>query len=420
MAKVSYKYVISSNILGNMFEWYDYTLFGTLAVIIAPIFFPHKNAVTSLLLTFTAFALGFITRPLGGVVYGYFGDRYGRRKSLLASIIFMAIPSALLGLLPSYHSIGIVSSLLVVILRLLQGMASGGEFIGSSIFLMETGPQHRRGLFGSFAMIGVLMGILLGTMIVSIFSAILSKAAFAAWGWRIPFLFGSLIGLIVWVLRSRISEPELFKKAQKVMKAGFSLFGEAYRYKKAIIKGFIIFVFSSVAFYLLLVYTTTYFNQIIGMSLAKSTLINSYMIVITLIFTPLAALLSDYIGRKKVLIFALAAFIILAYPINVYLLKHATTAFIYSEHTLLCILFAMYLGAEFPLIAELMPTRIRYLGCGIATNTAVLISGITPLTNTWLIEKIHILHAPAYLLILSAAISLLGVLSVPETYRAKI
>lgn len=249
LAKLLLNKRLLSNTLGNVLEWYDFTLYGTLAPIIANLFFPSKNALVSLIMTFGAFAAGFLMRPLGGIIYGHIGDRFGRKRALIASIILMTIPTVFLGILPTYAFVGILAPLLVTLTRLLQGIAVGGEFTGTMSFLVETAPDNRRGLAGSFALVGVLAGILLGAVVVTVISIVLPQGYLNQWGWRIPFLLGGVLGFAVWLLRRNLSETPFFEKIKRDTLVEAAPIEKCFTlYKKKLLQGFGITILNAFAF----------------------------------------------------------------------------------------------------------------------------------------------------------------------------
>lgn len=410
---------VLSNTLGNILEWYDFTLYGILAVLIAKVFFPTEDPTAGLLLTFTIFAVGFLMRPIGGIIYGHIGDRYGRKKALVSSIILMTLATVALGLLPSYQTLGITASILMALVRMFQGIAVGGEFTGTMSFLVETAPSDRRGLFGSFALVGVLAGILLGTGVISIVSFIMPMESFSSWGWRLPFLFSAVIGIVVLVLRTHIKEPEIFIKTEAKLKHNQIPIIDALEHsKKPIFQGFVITIFNSFAFYILMIYVVTYFNRVLKMDITAATTMNLYMVTLTLIFVPVFGIASDYFGRKALMGISALMFIILGYPMDLYFLSNAHAFGLYLGQSLICILLAMYLGPMATLLAELMPTKVRYTGVSIAYNTALaLFGGTTPLINTYMITQLNIITAPGVLLTVSAIISLIGLLTIKDRYR---
>jgi len=206
--------VAAAGVVGNVLEWYDFALYGYLATIFAGQFFPSEDPLTSLIGAYAVFAIGFLARPLGGVIYGHIGDRFGRRRLLTLSVVLMGVPTFLLGLLPTYASVGILAPILLVALRFIQGISTGGEFVGSIVFLVEHAPQKRRAFFGSLANLGALIGGLLGAGVAWLMTALLPSAELYDWGWRLPFLSGIIVaGAGLWI-RLGVDESPLFREMQ--------------------------------------------------------------------------------------------------------------------------------------------------------------------------------------------------------------
>ncbi|MBA2409968.1 MAG: MFS transporter [Gammaproteobacteria bacterium] len=199
-----------AGVVGNVLEWYDFALYGYLVPVISKLFFPSDNTITSLLATFGIFAIGFLMRPLGAVLFGHIGDRFGRRQALYLSIMLMAAPTFLLGCLPTYASIGVMAAVLLTLLRLVQGLSVGGEFTTSVTYVVETSPTERRGLSGSWANIGSIGGSLLGVGVAATLTTVLPQSSVEAWGWRIPFLLGGVLGIFALWLRRNLPESALF------------------------------------------------------------------------------------------------------------------------------------------------------------------------------------------------------------------
>src|SRR5262247_1637376 len=198
--------MVAAGMIGNVLEWYDFAIYGYFATAIGHHFFPHEDAVAQLLSAFGVFALGYLMRPIGGVVVGHIGDRFGRRAALTFSVAAMAIPTFLIGLLPGYATIGILAPVALTLLRMVQGLSVGGEYTSSMVFLVEHAPEGRRGLMGALISCGAAGGILLGSAVGAAFAASMSNAALEAWGWRIPFLLGLAVGIAGYILRRYVLE----------------------------------------------------------------------------------------------------------------------------------------------------------------------------------------------------------------------
>src|SRR5215475_1370744 len=204
--------MIAAGMIGNVLEWYDFAIYGYFATAIGRHFFPHEDAVAQLLSAFGVFALGYLMRPIGGVVVGHIGDRFGRRAALTFSVAAMAIPTFLIGLLPGYATFGLLAPIALTLLRMVQGLSVGGEYTSSMVFLIEHAPHGRRGLMGALISSGAGGGTLLGSAVGAAFAATVSTAALDAWGWRIPFLLGLVVGIAGYLLRRYVLEAEVAEK----------------------------------------------------------------------------------------------------------------------------------------------------------------------------------------------------------------
>src|SRR5579875_594097 len=291
--------------IGNLLEWYDFGLFGFFAPVIAQQMMPPGDRLATLLETFGVFAAGFLMRPLGGVIFGYVGDRWGRKRALELSVLLMAVATTLIGLLPSHSSIGLAAPLLLTLMRLLQGLSVGGEYVGSMSFLSEHAAPTRRAFFGSWSSFSVVLGSLFGSGTAALLNGLLSEAQLLAWGWRMPFLGGILIGAVGLWLRLGIQESPSFLHIQKTGNLAANPITEAVRKNLgpiAITLGLAGIL--SIGFYLPFVWLPTWLSQINQPPLDKDQALtaNTIALAALLTLTPLAALLSDRFGRRPMIL----------------------------------------------------------------------------------------------------------------------
>jgi MHS family proline/betaine transporter-like MFS transporter len=384
--------------VGNVIEWYDFALFGYFASIIAPQFFPSDNPTTSLLSTWGVFASGFLMRPLGAAVFGRIGDRIGRRRVLYLSAILMSLPTFSLGILPTYAYMGVLAPILFVLIRLLQGFSVGGEFTGSVTYMVESASQDRRGLAGSWANVGSMTGILVGSGAVSLVTSFLSEQSANAWGWRVPFLFGGLLGAFSLLMVRRLHEIHIKKRDEK--HAARSPLKEALtRDIRRSIKAVLFVSGYGVVFYIPLVYLPTYMNKYTGMALDTAMQINTLATIVLVFFIPLAALASDRIVRRKTIL--VAGFLLLAalsYPLFI-LLQHNRIFLAGLAQILFGVFIAIPLGTAPAMLVELFPTDDRLTGYSLSYNIgAGVVGGTTPLMATWLISTTGNPFAPCFYL----------------------
>jgi MFS transporter, MHS family, proline/betaine transporter len=408
---------VAAGAIGNVLEWYDFGLFGFFAPVISQLFFPSHDELASLVGTYGVYATGFLMRPLGGVVFGYIGDRMGRKRALELSVLLMAVPTTLMALLPTYAQAGVGASLLLTLFRLLQGLSVGGEYIGSMSFLSEHAPPGRRAFLGSFSSSSVILGSLLGSGVAALLTGLLTEADLLAWGWRLPFLGGIVIGLVGLWLRSGVDESPSFLEAR--LKGGLAdnPIKSAMRQNLgpiAVTLG--LTGISAVGFYLPFVWLPTWLARINQPPLDQSKALTASTIALMalLILTPLTALLADRVGKKPMFLASAIGYAVLTYPLFL-LLKTGT----YSAAVLAGLVFAacnsLYSGCMAATMVELFPTRTRYSGVAIGYNTGqAILGGTAPLIATGLIELSGNKLLPAVYLIICSVMAGIASLFITE------
>jgi MHS family proline/betaine transporter-like MFS transporter len=408
--------LVAAGIVGNILEWYDFAIYGYFAQVIGEHFFPSDNPATSVIAAFGAFAAGFLMRPLGGVVFGHIADRMGRKAALTASVLAMAIPTFLFGVLPDYAQIGIAAPILVFLLRMVQGLSVGGEFTTSMVFLVEAAPPGRRGWAGSWSAFGASAGTLLGSVVGALVSALFPAAALHSWAWRLPFLAGLAVGLGGLYLRRHVSEMPAEPAVEE--HAHWPIV-EAFRTEwRAIAQVIGYNLILAVNFYMAFVYVVTYLKEIVGVSSSEALDINSFNMVILLLVIPLAAALSDRVGRKPLLLVACLGFLVLAWPLF-WMMHHPKFEMILLGQMGFAVLAALYGGALPAAMVETFPARVRCTAISVGYNLSVgLLGGTTPLVAAYLIERSHNDLSPAFYIMAAAALSLGVVLRLRETAHA--
>lgn len=409
-------------VIGNILEWYDFAVFGYFAPIIGAQFFPSEDKLASIISAFGVFAAGYMMRPLGGIIFGHIGDRLGRKKALQLSVAMMALPTVLLGFLPTYAQVGVIASMLLVLLRLIQGASVGGELIASISFITEIAPPKRRGFFGSWTLFSAIAGVMLGSLVATILHRVMSDGSLHDWGWRIPFLLGLVVaGYGVWMRRGLAESPD-FEQQKASGNIGSNPILEAVK----TMPGKIFHVMALVmvmggGFYMLFVWWPTYLTKIIPTPVPHALMVNTLSMLVLMVMIPLMGLVSDLWGRRNVLLLSTGGLALLAYPL-----------FAFSNHgtfggALLCqVIFAVLLsgvqGAMSVTMVEMFPTRTRFSGIAIGYNISLaLFGGTAPLVCTWLIDKLdHNVLAPAYYLIAMALISFAAALFVHNTPKTEL
>ncbi|MGD9762232.1 MAG: MFS transporter [Candidatus Binatia bacterium] len=403
--------VILAGVAGNVMEWYDFAVYGYFASIIGAQFFPSHDATASLLAAFGVFAAGFLMRPLGALVFGHIGDRMGRRAALLMSVLAMAVPTFLIGLLPDYERIGVAASAALVALRLVQGLSVGGEYTTSIIFLVESAPPERRGFLGSWSAFGAVAGILCGSAVAAFFTALMPAAELHAWGWRLPFLIGLAVGLAGLYVRGRV--PEQTGQAHAASRPPIV---DAFRTQlSGMLRVIGLNAGPAVAFYLLFVYLVTYLTQIVHVNAPLALEINTFNMVVLLAVLVSAGVLSDRVGRRPLLVGGALGLVVLGWPLFS-LLHSGEPRLILLAQLCFAVLVGAFVGALPAAMVELFPRRVRCSAVSVAYNVSVgLIGGTTPIIATYLVERTGNEYAPALYLIGMMLITLAVAWRLPET-----
>jgi MFS transporter, MHS family, proline/betaine transporter len=411
----SYLRAIAAGTIGNVLEWYDFGVYGYLVPTLSVLFFPNDNPLASLLVTFAVFGVGFVMRPIGSIVFGVYGDRHGRRKALSAVVFLMAISTFAIGLLPTYAQVGVAAPILMVAIRLLQGLSAGGEWGGSTAYMVEFAPSERRGFIGSWQQVGVGGGFLLGSLTAALLNNALDKDALLAWGWRIPFLLGIAVGLVGAYLRWRLDETPKFNELEETHGVASAPFMETFReHRRDILLAFGITLHNTAAYYIALLYMSGYMSSVGGLPRTTALWISTGCLAVFVSLLPVAGWLSDRVGRKPLLITSCIGYIVLGYPFFL-LAGSGSVGLAILALLLMVILLASYSGAAVALYAEIFPTRVRYTALSMPYNIAVAIfGGFAPFIATFLIEITGSKQAPALYVIAAAIVTLVILLKTRE------
>ena len=306
---------ILAGVIGNVLEWYDFAVYGYFVPIISQLFFPQQTPFVSLLLTFSVFGVGFVMRPVGSIVFGQYGDRHGRKRALSAVIFLMALSTFAVGLLPTYASVGVMAPLLLVIARLAQGLSGGGEWGGAAAYLVEYAEPGKRGFTGSWQQVSVGAGFLLGSLTAAILTTYISSEDMLAWGWRIPFLLGVLVGIVGAIMRWRLDDtPKFAELESKGEVVSSPLVAALTTFRKLTLIAFGITLHNTVGYYAVLIYLTTWLTNIVKMPRVTALWIGTVCLLAFIIVVPIAGSLSDRIGRRPLFIASCVGYIVLAYP----------------------------------------------------------------------------------------------------------
>ena len=373
--------VLLAGLIGNVMEWYDFAVYGYFATVIGREFFPSSDPAASLIGVFGAFAAGFLVRPLGGVVFGRIGDLAGRQVALKLSVMVMAVPTVLMGLLPTHSEIGIAAPIAVVLLRIVQGLSVGGEYTSSVIFLSENAPERQRGFYAIWGLWGSVLGMLLGSGFGDLLAHTLDPDQLESWGWRLPFLLGALVATTGVVIRQGIGAEMIEPRVKSPIRETFG------RYRLQVLRVMALNIASSVGYYAVFVYAVSYVEVIDHLSAATSLSLNSGVLAVLLLLYPISAFLSDRIGRKPMLISGSSLLCFGALPL--FKLMHSSDPgqVLWGELGL-TLAVALLAGGKNPANVELMPAAVRCTGLAVAFNVAEgYFGGTTPLIATWLIAQ---------------------------------
>ncbi len=381
-------------------------------------FFPTQSEFASLLLTMATFGVGFFMRPVGGIVLGLYADRKGRKAALQLIIGLMTLSMAMIAFAPPYAAIGVAAPLLMVLARFLQGFATGGEFASATSFLVEAAPAGRRGYYGSLQMVGQSLAALTGALAAALVTRGLTPEQVDSWGWRLPFMFGLIIGPVGLYIRRHLEETEAFLEARRtpsaVPPAGRSLAAHADR----MLVSFGLVICATIAYYVVLVYMPTFARTQLGIPLADAFTAQVIGLLCLTAVIPLCGALSDRVGRKPVLLAATVALFVLLLPLFHWVLASPTLTRLAVMQGVLCSVVGVYFGPISTALAEQFPTGFRSTGLAIAYNFAVMLfGGFAQFIVTWLIQVTGSSLAPAYYVMFGAAVGLTASLFLIERHR---
>ncbi|HEY6434308.1 MAG TPA: MFS transporter [Acetobacteraceae bacterium] len=401
---------VVASAIGNVLEWYDFGVYVFFAAVIGRNFFPSANATAALLSSFGVFGVGFLMRPLGGIIIGRFGDTHGRKAALIFTVMAMAFGTVLVGVLPTYAMIGVAAPVLLVVARLIQGFSAGGEWGGATAFMVEWAPHGHRGWYGSFQQASIAASLVLASGTGALFSSLLSADQLAAWGWRIPFLLGIVLALLGVYLRRRVEETPAYRavEAQALPSAesGFPLALRAFGFT----------MHWTVAFYIFLSYMPTFTRLHAELSSAQSLWANTIGLLALMVLIPLFGAVSDRVGRKPLLLLSCAAFVVMPLPLFWFILGKPGFAAIAVLQVVVAGFISLFSGAGPAAIAEMFRTmgRSTWMTPSYALATAIF-GGFAPFIATWLIAQTGSPVAPAWYVMAAAAISFVVIWRMPET-----
>jgi MFS transporter, MHS family, proline/betaine transporter len=416
-AKVIRRAVIACAI-GQVFEIFDFVIYGFFAVAIGRAFFPSADPIASLLASFATFAVGFLMRPVGAMVIGWYGDRFGRRRALVVTIGLMAVATGATGLVPGYASIGLYGAILLVVCRMVQGFSTGGEWGGAAAFLVEHAPAGRRGLIGSLQQAATAIGAMCATFSAAVLTTLLTPEHFFAWGWRIPFLIGFVLGPVGYYLRTRVAETPAFRHAVATQTITRMPLVEAFTtHGWMFLAAFGLSIIGCVINYVFLVFLPSFASQTLKIDLSYALWSTTLAGIIYLVLTPIVGHYSDRIGRKPMMLACTMLAFIMAYPLFLFLETHPTFFGLLVVQATAQAVLTLYTGVISTILSEMFPTNVRYTALSVSYGFAVaLFGGFAPYISTFLVQATGNPLAPSFYVMAAALVSGIAVVFVHERH----
>jgi metabolite-proton symporter len=384
--------VLASCVMGTTVEWYDFFLYGVAAgLIFNKQFFPSDNAAVSTMLAFATFALGFVARPIGGLIFGHIGDRMGRKRTLVMTMLIMGVATFLIGCLPTYDQVGILAPALLIVLRLLQGVAVGGEWGGAVLMSVEYAPRGKKGLYGSTPQAGLAVGLVLGTGVFALAGAVMSDSAFTSWGWRITFWLSLLLVIVGLIVRLKVMETPAFRDMEAdegtAKVPAKELLSDPHS-RRNLLLGMGARWVEGVAFNAWAVFSINYATDSLGMERQPALLGVMVGAVVLLVLIPVSGMIADRVGMRQT--YAVGAVLAAVAPIFVFPMLHTGNAWVFGLGIVLAlgVLYPLMYGPEGAFFAELFPVHVRYTGISAVYQVSgIVASGLTPMILTWLLDR---------------------------------
>ncbi|MED3691246.1 MFS transporter [Peribacillus butanolivorans] len=423
MEKKQMRRILIASLVGSSIEWFDYFLYGTVAALVFnQLFFVNEDQTIGLLLSYASFALAFFIRPFGGVIFSHIGDRIGRKKTLVLTLSLMGVATFGMGLLPTYQAVGIWAPILLITLRLVQGLGIGGEWGGALLLAVEYAPAEKRGLFGAIPQMGVTIGMLLGTIALSIMT-LLPESAFMTWGWRLPFIFSALLVFFGLWIRKGIDETPSFKKVKESGEVPKLPIVETLKnYWREVLIAVGAKVVETAPFYIFSTFVVSYATSNLGFS--RTATLTAVMIatIITTILIPFMGKLSDTIGRKKLFIGGTIGMALFAFPYFWLLQQKSVLLLIVATVIGLGVIWAPITAVLGTMFSEIFDARIRYTGITLGYQIgAALAGGTAPLVATALLNRFNNSYVPvAIYIIFASLLSLAAIWAVKDRSNQKL
>jgi MFS transporter, MHS family, proline/betaine transporter len=410
---------IAAAIVGNALEWYDFTIYGYLAVTIARLFFPPQNSLAPLATTLALFGGAFFVRPVGGIIMGHFADLYGRKSVLIAMIALMTLGTLMIAAAPSYADIGRLAPVTILAARLIQGLSVGGEFGSATTLLIEVAPPGKRGLYGGWQFAGQGAAILLAGIVGSGLTQALTPEQIDAWGWRVPFIIGLIIGPIGIYLRWRLQETREFQRVRATRRGrALPIVQVMAEMKGRVLAGFALMAGGTAAVYVLFVFMPTYAMQVLRLDMTTAFAAPLAAGAAVTIFCPIGGYASDLFGRRRVMLVAVLLLLAALYPCFQWLHAAPSLGRLVTVEILFGVVISAYAGPLGTAIAELFPTASRATATSVSYNLGVALFGaMAPLIVAWLIAVTGSALAPAEYVMAALLISLATLIVLPAPDR---
>ncbi len=397
---------ILAAVIGNALEWYDFLVFAFMTPIVAKLFFPSNpndpsDDINKILMTTAVFGVGFFMRPVGGILLGLYGDRKGRKAAMVMVTGIMAVAIALITFAPTYQGVGIWAPIFIVLARLLQGFAAGGEFGTSTALLIELAPKGKRGFYGSWQMTGQMAALLIGAAVGTLITDFFTQEQLMSWAWRIPFAVGLLIVPVAIYIRRHVEEPETFQKMKAAQEAGtvqqVGVMEMLRTHSRETLVGMGLVVTATVSIYITFTYLVTYSTVTLKLPLRDTFMVQMAGAALMVVLMPFMGAWSDRVGRRPLMIGSLLGYLLVLYPLYAWLCDGPTIAKLMTVQVVVCLFVSVFFGVFSTVMAELFPANVRSVGMSMAYNIAVMVfGGFAQFIVTWLIRATGSPMSPAF------------------------
>jgi len=409
---------VAAAIIGNALEWYDFIIYGYMAKLFSSAFFVSDNPYNSLLIGLATFGVGFFMRPVGGIILGIYADKKGRKAALQLIIIITTAAIALITFAPTYQTIGIAAPLIIILARLLQGFATGGEFAGATAFLMESAPKNRRGLFSSFQFFGQFLALAFGSIVGALVTNIFTDEQVAAWGWRIPFAVGLLIAPVGFWIRRHMTETDDFVHKKESIPINLIIPSVLKKYPREIFVAFGLCAYSTACTYVLTINITSFASTTLGLPMDKIFLVQIASALWMVAMIPFFGYLSDLFGRKVIITFGVITSFLAVYPFYAWIVADPTITKLFIMQFSLFTLIGITQAPMPALFAESFPTHVRATALSISYNFAIMIfGGFSPFIVTWLVQASGNAVAPTWYVLATASMAFAAILLMKDKYQ---